>query len=223
MPTKITKIPSIFAVMKHGLRGYEGEKYAWKTKKINFFHILARIQAEMEVASEKGFTYYPYLTTSASLSNLELIKQRDQPIDVFFTPVKDERHHWLIKYPDLTELKLGCKDTGRHTLIEFSDGTSEYIPCPIRMGDGSRQSYTAFIMKDLEVFTWNERRILDFSEVTYQNISTKKMIDVSLKGSLSFGVFKSVINDNQKSEGYKIDVVARAKLIPPYWGTAYNK
>ena len=155
MPKEISDIPNIFAVMKHGLRGYEGEKDAWNTKKVRFFHILARIQAEMQIASERGYPYYPYLTTSPSLSNLDLIKKREQSIDVFFTPIKIEKHHWPIKYPDLTELNLDCIDKERHTLIEFSDGTSEYIPCPIRMGDGSRKSYTAFIMKDLDVFTWN--------------------------------------------------------------------
>lgn len=220
MPKKLDRIPSMLAIMKHGFRGYGGDTDLWKTKEVNFFHILARIKAEMEVAKERGFTYYPYLATAPSLSNLDLIESRTKSIDVFFTPVKDEVYLWPDDYPDLEQLLWDCSDKERHTRIQFSDSKIETIPCPIRLGDGGADAYSVFLMSNLEVYTYEKRVILDFNDVTYRNLSTDTIIHRSLKGSLTFGVFKQVDRDAERNRDYQIDVVARAKLVPPYRATA---
>jgi hypothetical protein len=207
--------------MKHGLEGYggeedEGENALWKTKEVNFFHILTRIKAEMEAARKLGFSYYPYLTTASSLSNLDLIKQKTRPIDVFFTPVQSEAHLWPNECPDLSQLSWDCVDSERHTRIQFSDSKIEKIPCPIRLGDGGNSDYPVFLMKDLEIYTYEKRKILDFTNLTYRNISTNTIIHQSLSGHLTFAVFEQIDNDTERSRGYQIDVAARAKIIPPY-------
>ena len=206
----------MFAIMKHGLGGYEGEDALWKIKEVNFFHILTRIKAEMEAAGLKGFAYYPYLTTAPSLSNLDLIKQNTKPLDVFFAPVKCEAYLWPSEYPDLGQLSWECIDSERHTRIQFNDLKTNEIPCPIRLGDGGDDKYAVFLMKDLEVYTYEKRVILDFNNLTYRNISTDTIIHRSLSGSLTFAIFKQIDNDTEKSTRYHIDVVAQAKIIPPY-------
>ena len=222
----VHKIPKLFAVMKHGLKGYKGEYSMWSETVwagMTSLNIFVRINEEMQRVSNKKMDFYPYYLTNNNILTLDYLSDKSSEIDIFFTPIK-KNQGWPEDEPDPRQIKWSRQCTTRYTRISADGLEIDKIPWPIRLGGGGGIGY-GLLIKNLEYYTYGNRLTLNFTDTKYAHIKQGTPIKRSLSGSLSFGVYTddpSLILKKKKyttsnSKGFELKVIARAKLRPPYY------
>lgn len=206
-----------FAIMKVGLKRYEGEADLWnlpKGCKPTFCHIIVRIDEELKRAKASGALSYPFLLNTSTVSVLESFDKSYGSIDIFFIPIKDEIDDWDYGFPDPAMINWDYDNELSRTIR--IDGEESQIPNSIRLGD-SEYEYPVLLIDDFEYYERRDSLTLDCIGAPCRNFSTWTPIERSLSSWVSFGVFENK-GRTRKCKSLMMDIVAKAKLVPPYLG-----
>lgn len=218
MVRTIRKFARPFAIMKVGFEGYE--ENIWDDEDETVCHIMVRVSEELKKAKSSGkIDYYPFGLTAGVDSPLESLKRIHQgSIDVFFVVRKEEIEDWRVGLPDPSKL-LWNVDPLAYKHLAVENQTVE-IQHPIRLWREEGKDYPVLLIDEIECYEYHNRLRLDFSKNNCVHINSRNPIGKSLSGQLTFGVFLESGNTSLTSPDFKLDAIARAKLVPPYYGVA---
>jgi len=214
----IKKFTRPFAIMKVGFEGYE--ENIWDEEDETVCHIMVRVSEELKKAKSSGkIDYYPFGLTAGVVSPLESLKRIHQgPVDVFFVVRKVEIEDWKVGFPDPSKL-LWNVDPLAYKHLSVGNQTVD-IPHPIRLWREEGKDYPVLLIDEIEYYEYHNRLRLDFSKNNCVHINSRNPIGKSLSGKLTFGVFLESGNTSLTSPDFKLDTIARATLVPPYYGVA---
>lgn len=206
--------------MKIGYEDYEGEEELWMDDSQNVCHIIVRAYEELERAKSMGvFDFYPFGLTMGVKRTVEALKEIwSDPIDIFFVVIRTDEDDWIEGFPDPDSLSWD-DDYESYSKLHL-DGQILDIPYPIRIAGADGEDYNALLIDDLEYFDYEDRLILDFEDTRVSHINSGNLIETTFSGQPTFGIF---IDDDEQSDrnyDFKIDVIAKARLIWPYYGVA---
>jgi len=218
MVRTIRKFARPFAIMKVGFEGYE--ENIWDDEDVTVCHIMVRVSEELKKAKSSGkIDYYPFGLTAGVVSPLESLKRIHQgSVDVFFVVRKVEIEDWRVGLPDPSKL-LWNVDPLAYKHLAVENQTVE-IQHPIRLWREEGKDYPVLLIDEIECYEYHNRLRLDFSKNNCVHINSRRPIGESLSGQLTFGVFLESGNTSLTSPDFKLDAIARAKLVPPYYGVA---
>ncbi len=220
MVRTITSFTRPFAIMKIGYEYYEGEEDVWNDDTHTVCHIVVRVSEELKRAKESGkMNFYPFGLTARAESTIDTLREiHTKPIDIYFVVVQKEENDWIAGFPDPQLLKWNTdSEAYKHLVI---DEKVVEIPHPIRLWNVDGSDYPALLIDDLEYFEYDDRLVLDFDGTGCSHINSGKLIEKSLSGQLTFGVFADDKTRLEKNSNYDLYVAAQAKLVPPYYGIA---
>ncbi len=217
MEVSVKKFVEPFAIAKVGIGRYEGEVELWNLPvgcKPTFLHIMVRIFEELKQAKSMGFAFYPYLLTTNTRSVLKKMNDKFSSIDIYFVPIQDDIDDWKWGVPDPS--LIDWSDKNPPTTVIGINGEKTKIPDCIRLGD-SESEYPVLYLDEFEYFKTSEDLILDCTGSRCKNYSTNTPIENSLSSWVSFGVFQNA-SGTKVCRPMKLNVVAKAKLVPPFLG-----
>jgi len=216
----INQFTKPIAIMKHGLKHYGGERILWKSSEdITFFHILVRIKEELKRAKEEGMEFYPYaLQYKGGLKSIRNLGDYNKPLDIYFVPIKNENNQWPVEAPNKDGIKWNISED-RFTELELATGEKLNLPSPVRVWSKKTKKYPALLIDELECFVKDSKLELDFDSQEIRHTSSNKLIEKSMSGRLTFGVFQPKMTGKAMKD-FKMEVAAKAKLVPPYYGYA---
>lgn len=218
MVRTIRKFARPFAIMKVGFEGYE--ENIWDDEDETVCHIMVRVSEELKKAKSSGkIDYYPFGLKAGVDSPLESLKRIHQgSIDVFFVVRKEEIEDWRVGLPDPSKLLWNVDPLAyKHLAVE---NQTVDIPHPIRLWREEGKDYPVLLIDEIECYEYHNRLQLDFSKNNCVHINSRNPIGKSLSGQLTFGVFLESGNTSLTSPDFKLDAIARATLVPPYYGVA---
>lgn len=218
MVRTIRKFARPFAIMKVGFEGYE--ENIWDDEDETVCHIMVRVSEELKKAKSSGkIDYYPFGLTAGVVSPLESLKRIHQgSVDVFFVVRKEEIEDWRVGLPDPSKL-LWNVDPLAYKHLAVENQTVDILH-PIRLWREEGKDYPVLLIDEIECYEYHNRLQLDFSKNNCVHINSRNPIGKSLSGQLTFGVFLESGNTSLTSPDFKLDAIARATLVPPYYGVA---
>jgi hypothetical protein len=206
--------------MKIGYENYEGEEDVWKDVTQNVCHIVVRVTEELKRVKESGkMEFYPFGLTAGAKATIDSLREiQTKPIDIYFAVVKTEVNDWFAGFPDPNLLKWD-ENPESYKHLHLDDEVIE-IPHPIRLWNINELDYPSLLIDDLEYYEYDERLVLDFDGTGVSHINSKELIKTTFSGRPTFGVFINVESRLERNSDYSVDVIAHAKLVPPFYGVA---
>ncbi|MHA1137421.1 MAG: hypothetical protein ACTSSE_13130 [Candidatus Thorarchaeota archaeon] len=216
----IDDFPEPFAIMKIGYEDYDGEEDLWMDDSQDVTHIVVRAAEELERVKESGnLDFYPFGLNARVKRTIEALEEIcSSPIDIFFVVVNGEEDDWIEGFPDPDLLKWD-DDSDTYTELHLDDEII-YLPHPIRISGDDGDDYGVLLIDDIEYFEYEDRIVLDFDSTGVSHINSGNLIENTFSGRPTFGIF---IDDDERTEmnsDYSVDVIARARLVPSYYGVA---
>lgn len=209
-----------FAIMKVGYEDYEGEEDLWEDDSQNVCHIIVRAAEELGIVKESGdFDFYPFGLNARVGRTIDSLREIwSGAIDIFFVVVDTDEDDWMDGLPD-PDLLIWDEDPDSYKELHTYDGTM-YIPHPIRISGDDGDDYPVLLIDEIDYFEYEDRLVLDFDGTGVSHINSGELIETTLSGRLTFGVFIDDEDRWEKNSDYNVNVIARARLVPPYYGIA---
>ena len=209
-----------FAIMKIGYEDYEGEEDLWLDDSQDVCHILVRAAEELERVKESGdLDFYPFGLKAGVKSTIDRLEEIwSGPIDIYFVVIYTDKDDWIEGFPD-PDLLIWDEDPDSykelHTDYEIID-----IPHPIRISGDYGEDFGVLLIDDIEYFEYEDRLVLDFDGTSVSHINSGELIEITFSGPPTFGIFIDDDEMLEQNDDYSVDVIAHARLVPPYYGTA---
>ena len=208
-----------FAIMKIGYEDYEGEEDLWMDDSQNVCHIVVRAAEELERVKESGdLDFYPFGLGRPWKETIDKLGEIwSGPIDIFFVVIDTDEDDCIEGFPD-PDLLIWDEDPDSYKELHL-DYEGIYIPHPIRISGDYGKDYPVLLIDDIDYFEYENRLVLEFDGTGVSHINSGELIETTFSGPPNFGIFI----DEEELEGnsdYSVDVIAHAKLVPPYYGIA---